>query len=166
MAEKTIIANYGYPNLGKTGSVKRVYENLAGIIKPADINIRHAPKSPEGDICAILTINKNLVGISSLGDYCPEHAQWLDELVKAECTIILAACQNGGKTMKKIESLNPPYRIYWSCNAHLYEAGTFPRVAPKGILDRFNENWAEEIANLIENWCYAYERILTKSKIL
>ena len=155
MVQKIVIANYGYPNLGKTESVKRVYEKLAGRIKPADINILHAPIVPEGDICAILTISNILVGISSLGDYCPEHALWLDELVNAGCTIILAACQNGGRTVKKIESLNPPYCIYWSCNAHIYEAGTCPRVAPKGILDRFNDNWAEEIANLIESWCYA-----------
>jgi len=34
-----------------------------------------------------------------------------------------------------------------------------PRVAPKSMQRRFNENWATEIANLIEAWCYAGERL-------
>lgn len=49
------------------------------------------------------------------------------------------------------------YRIWRTSNARIYEYidKDNPRVAPKGIQTRFNENWAEEIANLIEAWCYA-----------
>ena len=52
------------------------------------------------------------------------------------------------------KSYMPEYRVIRSTNARLYEEDTHPRVAPKGIHDRFNEQWATEIANLIESWCY------------
>lgn len=156
MVTPTIIADYGQPNLGKTESVKLVYEKLEKIVPVGAKKVLHAPTTPNDDIRAVLIINGVKVGISSLGDWCPEHKQWLDELVHTErCDIIVAACQHGGHTVKTIISYNPPYRIYWTCNARLYEHNTNPRVAPKGIQNRFNAQWAEEMANLIESWCYA-----------
>ena len=74
-----------------------------------------------------------------------------------KCQIVVAACRHIGPTVKVIENYAKAneYRIYWTSNARFYEDRTSPRVAPKGILERFNENWATEIANLIESWCYA-----------
>ena len=154
MAEKTIIANYGEPNLGKTESILKVYEKL----KKVETNKSgFAPHHDNGDICDVLVINGIKVGICSQGD--PKSCQkgWMDILVnQEECPIILAACRYYGATVTLIESYQQQgYRIIWTCNARLYEHNTDPRVAPQGILNRFNEQWATEIANLIESWCYA-----------
>lgn len=111
-------------------------------------------KDLNGDICVILTVNNVKVGISSQGD--PRSAQkWLmEELVNKECQIILATCRYYGATTDVIQSYYPDYCIYWTCNARLYEHKTYPRIAPKGICNRFNDQWATEIANMIESWCY------------
>ena len=160
MVEKTIIANYGDGDLGKTKSVILAYEKLRkDADKDENGNVKEEPIcKPEdlnGDICYILTINNVKVGISSQGD--PRSAQkWLlEELVNKGCQIILATCRYYGATTDAILAYYPDYRIYWTSNARLYEDRTRPRVAPKGILDCFNENWAEELARLIESWCYA-----------
>ena len=154
MVDKTIIANYGEPNLGKTESILMLYEKLK---KVETSQSGFAPHYNNGDICDVLMINGVKVGICSQGD--PKSCQkgWMDILVNQEkCPIILAACRHYGATVTLIESYQQQgYRIFWTCNARLYEHNTDPRVAPKGICNRFNEQWAEEIANMIESWCYA-----------
>lgn len=160
MSRMTIIANYGDGELGKTNSTIRVYEKLRKVAdKDENGNVKEEPVCKQedlnGDICYILTINNVKVGISSQGD--PRSAQkWLlEELVNKGCQIILATCRYYGATTDAIQAYYPKYRIYWTCNARLYEHKTYPRIAPKGIQSRFNDNWATEIANLIEAWCYA-----------
>ena len=154
MVTKTIIANYGDPNLGKTKSVVLAYKKLKD---KGERKVICDPEYNNGDLCAIITINNVKVGFSSLGDSRSCQKEWLDSLVKEDCTIILTACHHSGATVTVIEDTARAngYRIYWTSNARLFEDRTNPRVAPKGICDRFNEQWAEEIANLIESWCYA-----------
>lgn len=152
MVQKTIIANYGGPNLGKTKSIGLAYELLKRVADKdfGKIYVDH------DDFCAWMEINGVKVGISSQGDPWSHQKQWLDDLVAKGCDIILAACRHSGATVTVIEDCARVngYRIYWTSNARIYEAGTNPRVAPKGIRNRFNEQWAEDIANLIDNWCY------------
>ncbi len=157
MRQKTIIANYGTENVGKTTSIKLVYNKLHQIITDENCRDLHSPEDNNGDLCAILTINNVKVGISSLGDKCSEHAAWLDELVGEECDIILAACHDYDDTTNKIYSLKAKgYQIYWTENARFYEEiNKTVHKAPKALTSRLNENWADEIANLIESWCYA-----------
>ena len=153
MVQKTIIANYGDANLGKTESVKLVYEKLKKVAEKEDV--LYTPSQLNGDICVILTINDVKVGISSQGDPWSAQNTLLKELIQNGCQIILATCRYSGVTEVNIENKTPDYRVYWTCNARLYELGTNPRIAPKGILNRFNAQWAEQIATLIENWCFA-----------
>ena len=157
MRQKTIIANYGTENVGKTTSIKLVYNKLHQIITDENCRDLHSPEDNNGDLCAILTINNVKVGISSLGDKCPQHAAWLDELVGEGCAIILAACHDNDDTTNKIYSLKAKgYQIYWTENARFYEEiDKTVHNAPKALTSRFNENWAGEIANLIESLCYA-----------
>lgn len=157
MIQKTIIANYGDSNVGKTTSIKLVYNKLHQIIADENCRVLHSPEENNGDLCAILIINDVKVGISSLGDKIPQHAEWLDELVCEDCDIILAACHDYDDTTKKIYSLQTKgYRIIWTENARFYqEIDKSVHKAPKALTSRFNEQWAEEIANLIEAWCYA-----------
>lgn len=154
MKRKTIIANMGEGNVGKTESIIMVYEKLC---KRYGIE----PIVLDKDICETIEINKIKIGIASDGDSIKIIEANLDRLVKAECQIILTACRNNHDSVVLLNKYRDniynkyKYRIWRTSNARLYEETTDPRIAPKGILDRFNENWADEIANLIESWCYA-----------
>jgi hypothetical protein len=150
MIQKTIIANYGDWDMGKTESINLAYIKLQKVATHHEI--LHTDKD---DVCALLEINGVKVGICSQGDPRSCQKGWMKTLVSKDCSIILAACRHYGATVDVIESYKPTYRIVWTSNARLYEDGTNPRIAPKGICARFNDQWATEIANLIESWCYA-----------
>ena len=151
MVESTIIANMGEGNVGKTESIIMVYEKLMNV------------KEDRKDICEVVTINGVKIGIASDGDSIKIIEANLDRLAKAGCRIILTACRSNHDSVVLLNEYRDniynkneyKYRIWRTSNARIYEEDTNPRVAPKGIQNRFNENWAEEIANLIESWCYA-----------
>lgn len=149
---ETIIANCGEGNTGKTSSILMLYAKLrkAGGKEKQNIEI-----DEKKDICEVVKINGINVGISSFGDTRQTVKEHLDELKGKGCQIIVTACRNNHKMIKLLKECAQGYRLIRTSNARLYEETTDPRVAPKGILDRFNENWATEIANLIESWCYA-----------
>ena len=140
----------GEGNVGKTESIIMVYEKLC---KRYGIE----PIVLDKDICETIEINKIKIGIASDGDSIKIIEANLDRLVKAECQIILTACRNNHDSVVLLNKYKNEYRIWRTSNARIYEYidTNNPRVAPKGIQTRFNDNWAEEIANLIESWCYA-----------
>ena len=158
MAKPTIIANFGEGNVGKTDSIKRVYEKLCQVIgkNPGDL---------DKDICETIEINKIKIGIASDGDSIKIIEANLDRLAKANCRIILTACRSNHDSVVLLNEYKDnrnnknkyKYRIWRTSNARIYEYidQNNPRVAPKGMLNRFNDQWATEIANLIESWCYA-----------
>lgn len=155
MVEPTIIANCGEGDTGKSDSIKRAYERLCKVADSDPLPLRD-PEKFSGDVCAIITINEVKVGIVSHGDVITTIKDCIDELIRHECQIILASGRNSYKAICILKSYyNKGYRIWRTSNARIYEEDTHPRVAPKGIQTRFNENWATEIANLIEAWCYA-----------
>ena len=148
MVEPTIIANMGEGDTGKSDSIKRVYEKLMNV------------KIDRKDICEVVTINNVKVGIASDGDDIKIVEGNLDGFVDKGCQIILTACRSNHNSvvlLNEYKNKKQGYRIWRTSNARIYEYidKDNPRVAPKGIQNRFNENWAEEIANLIEAWCYA-----------
>ena len=152
MVQPTIIANMGEGNVGKTESIIMVYEKLKNV------------KEDRKDICEVIEINKVKVGIASDGDLQAIVRNNLNELaLKEKCQIILIACRNNHDSIVLLNEYKNEYkyRIWRTSNARIYEYidKDNPRVAPKGMQTRFNENWATEIANLIEAWCYAEEGI-------
>ncbi len=76
-------------------------------------------------------------------------------MIAHNCHIILTACHYSGVTRDAIKKLSATYRIFWTSNARIYQEFPATVKGPKSIFTRFNEQWAEEIANLIECWCYA-----------
>lgn len=159
MVEPTIIANFGEGDAGKSDSIKRVYEKLC---KRYGIE----PIALDKDICEVVEINGVKVGIASDGDSQTIVRNNLNELaLKEKCRIILTACRSNHDSVVLLNEYRNniynkngyKYRIWRTSNARIYEYidKDKPRVAPKGIQTRFNENWATEIANLIEAWCYA-----------
>lgn len=156
MPRKTIIANMGEGETGKSDSIKRAYEKLCKVADSVPLPLRD-PEKFSGDVCAIITINEVKVGIVSHGDVITTIKDCIDELIRHECQIILASGRNSYKAICLLKSYyNKGYRIWRTSNARIYEYidTNNPRVAPKGIQTRFNENWAQEIAHLIESWCY------------
>ena len=152
MVQPTIIANMGEGNVGKTESIIMVYEKLKNV------------KEDRKDICEVIEINKVKVGIASDGDLQAIVRNNLNELaLKEKCQIILIACRNNHDSIVLLNEYKNEYkyRVWRTSNARIYEYidKDNPRVAPKGMQTRFNENWATEIANLIEAWCYAEEGI-------
>ena len=147
MVEPTIIANMGEGDTGKSDSIKRVYEKLMNV------------KIDRKDICEVVTINGVKIGIASDGDSQAIVRDNLNFLTKADCQIILTACRSNHNSVVLLNKYKNEYkyRIWRTSNARIYEYidKDNPRVAPKGMQTRFNENWATEIANLIEAWCYA-----------
>ena len=154
MVKPTIIANMGEGELGKTESIKMVYEKLRQVADGEPVH-KNPNQENQKDICAWLMINKEKVGIASDGDTQAIVRDNLNFLTNAECSIILTASRNNHDMVCLLNEYEKQYRIWRTSNARLFEQNTHPRVAPKGMLKRFNENWAEEIANLIESWCYA-----------
>lgn len=157
MVEPTIIANCGEGETGKSDSIKRAYEKLCKVADSDPFPLRD-PDNFSGDVCSVVTINNVKVGIVSLGDVITTIKDCIDELIRHECQIILASGRNSYKAICLLKSYyNKGYRLWRTSNARIYEYidKDNPRVAPKGMLKRFNENWATEIANLIEAWCYA-----------
>lgn len=153
---KTIIVNFGEGDTGKTGSILLVYDKLRMVAKGNPVD-REPDKKNKKDVCAWLTINGIRVGIASDGDLLAVVRDNLDFLTDAGCQIILTACRNNHDSVVLLNKYKNEYkyRIWRTSNARIYESGTNPRVAPKGIQTRFNEHWATEITNLIEAWCYA-----------
>ena len=150
MVQPTIIANCGEGETGKSDSIKQVYVKLCKIYGKD-------PGLLDEDICETLKINNTLIGIAGDGDTLKIVEKNLKELTQQGCPIILTACRSNHDMIAFLKSYaaEHEYRLWRTSNARLYEEATHPRVAPKGILDRFNDQWAEEIANLIESWCYA-----------
>lgn len=161
MVEKTIIANMGEGDVGKTESIILVYEKLR---KVAEREKREKgprrDQTKQRDIREVVEINGVKVGIASDGDTVHIVRRNLDELVNKGCRIILTACRNNHQMVSllneyKDKDENRNYRIWRTSNARIYENGKNSRVAPRSIRNRFNEQWAEEIANMIDSWCYA-----------
>ena len=154
MVKPTIIANMGEGDTGKTESILLVYDKLCKVAEGNPVD-REPDKKNKKDICAWLTINKVRVGIASDGDLQAVVRDNLDFLTDADCQIILTACRNNHDMVCLLNEYEKQYRIWRTSNARLFEQNTRPRVTPQGMLRRFNENWADEIANLIESWCYS-----------
>ena len=162
MVEPKIIANFGEGDTGKTKSILLVYDKLCKLAEGNPVD-REPDKKNKKDVCAWLTINGIKVGIASDGDSQAIVRDNLNFLTKAGCRIILTACRSNHDSVVLLNEYRDniynkneyKYRIWRTSNARIYESGTNPRVAPKGIQTRFNDNWATEIANLIEAWCYA-----------
>lgn len=154
MVQPTIIANFGAGDTGKTGSILLVFDKLCKVADGKPVLLREPDKKNSKDVCAWLTINKVRVGIASDGDLQAVVRDNLDFLTGAGCQIILTTCRSNRDSVVLLNKYKNEYRIWRTSHARIYENGTNPRVAPKGIQTHFNEHWATEIANLIESWCY------------
>lgn len=109
---KTIIADYGGGDIGKSSAIKEVYNQIK----------RSYPQCVEldyyfdGDIRSIFEINKTKIGIESQGDPYSRQPVSLDSFLQKGCDIIIVACRTKGDTIEKVRNFERyhGYRIIWA----------------------------------------------------
>lgn len=95
---KTIICLWGGAGIGKTSSIRAVWDRL---------NISNQPPLHQSadDICAIVPFCNSTVGIASQGDPYSAQDEWLEELMTLDCEIIVCASRTRGSTVDAVEKV-------------------------------------------------------------
>lgn len=95
---KTIICLYGGAGIGKTSSIRAVWDRL---------NISNQPPLHQSadDICAIVPFCNSTIGIASQGDPYSAQDEWLEELMNLGCEIIVCASRTKGSTVDAVEDV-------------------------------------------------------------
>ena len=95
---KTIICLWGGAGIGKTSSIRAVWDRL---------NISNKPPLHQSadDICAIVPFCNSTVGIASQGDPYSAQDEWLEELMNLGCEIIVCASRTKGSTVDAVEDV-------------------------------------------------------------
>jgi hypothetical protein len=138
---KQLIGLYGTSNVGKSQTIRFVYEKLCNenflILEEFEQII-----PTEGDICVVIIINGKLIGIESQGDPNSRIFISLPKFVKIKCDIILCATRTRGATVKEVEKLSSDYEIKWVKKEE--ETNVTKQKSA-------NDNLANEIFKLIKN---------------
>ncbi len=104
-----IIALYGAANVGKSQTIKKVYDLL---ISKYDSEILES-RIMEVDICVVIVIDGIKIGIESQGDPNSRLKSSLDHFANIGCKIIICATRMRGMTVDWVKSKYPPYEIVW-----------------------------------------------------
>lgn len=122
--KKTIIVNYGDEKMGKSTSIRGVYNELQ---KKYDLNnLREVirGKMPDSDISALFEIDGVKFGLESQGEPDSRIFESLQEFIEEECDIIIVSCRTEGVVMQAIEDLKDKgYRIIWTQNYLCHDCG-------------------------------------------
>lgn len=112
---KTIIANYAIGSLGKSSSIKAVFEKIKKKYNHSILDL-----FDDGDIRAIihLTDHDIKIGLESQGDPNSRMKETMDIFIEEHCDIIIAACRTKGDTINKIYEMRSKngYGIIWAQN--------------------------------------------------
>jgi len=113
---KTIIANKGISNQGKSSSIKNVAKEILEQF-PTAISSQN-PINYEEDINVIITIDNIKIGIESQGDPNSRIFTSLPGFAKKGCDIILCASRSNGETVNVIERTKSTYdyNLIWVTN--------------------------------------------------
>ena len=99
---KAMICFWGLSEIGKTPAIKTIWQNLKnGSNPPLDTS--------SDDICDIVYLDGHKIGIESQGDPDSKQKEWIDELIKEECEIIICASRTKGSTVEVVESRAKDY---------------------------------------------------------
>lgn len=108
--EKKVIALRGVAKIGKSRTIKRVYDLLKSKYKSAT---REYEKISATDVRVVLTINGAKIGIESQGDPGGRLEESLSLFVKVACTVIICATRTRGQTVDAVDKLQPSYEVVW-----------------------------------------------------
>ena len=153
---REIIANRGAHDLGKTTSIRNVF-NILHAKYPTTTKVYEPVGNTtfpvlKGDVKATINIGNTLVGIESQGDPSSRMQQSVKEFISLGCEIILIACRNQGDTFNTVENLekNQGYTIYWLQNGKCTDLACWKKLEDKyGIY----------IADIIEKSALAHQPI-------
>lgn len=129
-----MICFWGLADIGKTSAIRHLWNKLAPTATPL--------YTSGDDICVIADMNGSRVGLESQGDPSSEQDFWLDELIEAECDVIVCASRTKGATVKHVEdkAAEHGYTLVWLS----------PFSSPEKVVhSRLNEITAEMIIRLI-----------------
>jgi hypothetical protein len=114
--KKTIIANWGLAQKGKSDTLKKVAQKILGnnrnaIATPAIINFNH-------DITVIITVNNTKIGIESQGDPGSRLPNSLKYFASQKCDIIICSTRTSGSTMHIVNKTAEAhaYDVIWVTN--------------------------------------------------
>jgi hypothetical protein len=110
MKSKHVIALYGTANVGKSATLRKVFELLTAAYPTAHIQTIHPPGM---DSTVIIDIDGILVGIESQGDPNSRLAESIELFKKAKCVIIICATRTRGDTVTIVENLKPEFTVVW-----------------------------------------------------
>jgi hypothetical protein len=114
--KKTIFANWGHAQQGKSDTVKRIAQEITAAYPTATTN----PVSIDyaGDIQVIITIGKVKIGIESQGDPNSRIFASLTKFSFDNCDIIVCSTRTSGATVYAVSALHTShgYDIVWVTN--------------------------------------------------
>ena len=107
--ERKVIALRGIGNVGKSQTIRKVYELLLtkypdAIIEDSKIRV---------DIMVVLKINGVKIGITSQGDSNERLANSLKYFLEVDCRIIICATRTYGQTVDAVDNLHKTYKVIW-----------------------------------------------------
>lgn len=137
---KAIICMQGKANIGKTHTLRKVYEKL-------NSHEKTILEQPNDDIYATIKMGDFLIGIATQGDPMSGLKERLNELMHKSCDIIVCASRSKGYTVEDVENsaLQNGYSLIWSS----------PFVTEdKTLHETCQDYMAQSIINLINSIAY------------
>lgn len=107
---KTIICLAGKSDVGKTQTIRNVWEKLKS---PTDTPIATAHRGEE--LLGIVELDGHKIGIETFGDPGSKQCEWIKELISKQCEVIVCASRTSGKTVEIVETFarDNDYQIIW-----------------------------------------------------
>ena len=141
--KKYILVNWGAAKVGKTPSLKKVYELLS-------LKYPHTLIRKGNDIKAIVNIGDCKVGIETQGDPRPYLVtpQSMKDFRNLGCRIVVAASRTSGDTWDAVYEMETKYG-YQLCDIHHPRPYDTPLSAIS--YDLINMHYAEGIVAIIED---------------
>ena len=141
--KKYIIVNWGAAGIGKTPSLRKVFDILAS-------KYPHTILRSNNDIKAIITIGNCKVGIETQGDPKPYLVtpQSMEDFRNERCKIVVAASRTSGDTWNAVYEMETKYG-YQLFEAHHHRP--YDTTLSDASYDLLNQRYAEGIVALIED---------------
>ena len=145
MSKKFIIVNWGKASVGKTPSLRKVFDILSEKYPTNILEERNGK-----DIKAIVSIGECKIGIETQGDPKPYFvtAKSMADFRQEGCRIVVAACRTSGDTWNAVYEMETQYGY------HLIEAlhhRTYDRKLPDASYEIINKHYAEGVVAIIED---------------
>ena len=145
VSKKFIIVNWGKACVGKTPSLRIVFDILSSKYPATILEERNGK-----DIKAVVTIGKYKIGIETQGDPKPYFvtADSMADFRQIGCQIVVAACRTSGNTWNAVYEMESQYGY------HLIEAlhhRTYDIKLPDTSYEIINTHYAEGVVAIIED---------------